>query len=112
MRRFACAPPRVPQLRELPRTRGAQCACQGGKAAGTHAQARGSRIEVSFFCKLGGRFFVSMANRHLSRSIALQSLFEWDFMSETATITDSYGGVPPSLEAKNVEFAPRFGGGP
>ena len=47
-----------------------------------------------------------MANRHLSRSVALQSLFEWDFMSETATITDNYGGLAASIEVNIAEFAP------
>lgn len=49
-----------------------------------------------------------MANRHLSRSIVLQTLFEWDFMSSNAK--DS--GVFPAEKVKEavkrnlVEFAP------
>ncbi len=41
-----------------------------------------------------------MANRHLSRSIALQSLFEWDFHSRNASLL-------PRIIARNVaEFGP------
>ncbi len=41
-----------------------------------------------------------MANRHLSRSVALQSLFEWDFWGEHAPET-------PAIVARNAkEFAP------
>jgi N utilization substance protein B len=41
-----------------------------------------------------------MANRHLSRSIVLQSLFEWDFTGHTST------GVDELLERNIEEFAP------
>lgn len=41
-----------------------------------------------------------MANRHLSRSIVLQSLFEWDFRSY------SDGEIGPILERNLREFAP------
>ncbi len=44
-----------------------------------------------------------MANRHLSRSIVLQSLFEWDFGSKNST-------EAKSIFARNVdEFAPGHG---
>jgi N utilization substance protein B len=41
-----------------------------------------------------------MANRHLSRSIVLQSLFEWDFTGHTSTSVDEL------LERNIEEFAP------
>lgn len=41
-----------------------------------------------------------MANRHLSRSIVLQTLFEWDFNGRHSE------GVPDILERNVVEFAP------
>jgi len=50
-----------------------------------------------------------MANRHLSRSIVLQTLFEWDFLLE-----DKKSGNPANGKIKNVlkrnlkEFAPGF----
>lgn len=40
-----------------------------------------------------------MANRHLSRSIALQSLFEWDFRGQPATLKEIVGHTV-------AEFAP------
>jgi N utilization substance protein B len=43
-----------------------------------------------------------MANRHLSRSIVLQSLFEWDFCGKN----DS--GIGDILERDTKEFAPGF----
>jgi N utilization substance protein B len=43
-----------------------------------------------------------MANRHLARTIALQTLYEWDFMEEKATETTV-------VAKKNLkEFAPKF----
>ncbi|MEI6280709.1 MAG: transcription antitermination factor NusB [bacterium] len=50
-----------------------------------------------------------MANRHLSRSIVLQTLFEWDFLPN-----DKKSSIPTDEEVKNVlkrnlkEFAPGF----
>ena len=50
-----------------------------------------------------------MANRHLSRSIVLQTLFEWDFL-----LKDKKSGNPANGKIKNVlkrnlkEFAPGF----
>ncbi len=41
-----------------------------------------------------------MANRHLSRSITLQSLFEWDFMEKPSE------GLSPIVESNVEEFAP------
>lgn len=43
---------------------------------------------------------IYMANRHLSRSIVLQSLFEWDFTGHNPT------GVEELLERNIEEFAP------
>ncbi len=42
-----------------------------------------------------------MANRHLSRSIVLQSLFEWDFCGDAAK-----HDIPGILKRNAVEFAP------
>ncbi len=42
-----------------------------------------------------------MANRHLSRSIVLQSLFEWDFCGDGAVHE-----IPDVLKRNAVEFAP------
>ncbi|MBU1145933.1 transcription antitermination factor NusB [Patescibacteria group bacterium] len=43
-----------------------------------------------------------MANRHLARTIALQTLYEWDFMGEKSAETSS-------AARKNLkEFAPKF----
>lgn len=42
-----------------------------------------------------------MANRHLSRSIVLQSLFEWDFCGDAAK-----HDIPEILKRNAVEFAP------
>ncbi len=44
-----------------------------------------------------------MANRHLSRSVVLQTLFEWDFRNY------SIAGVDESLERNVGEFAPSAG---
>ncbi|MDE1924584.1 MAG: transcription antitermination factor NusB [Patescibacteria group bacterium] len=44
-----------------------------------------------------------MANRHLSRSVVLQTLFEWDFRSITA------GDAKFALERNAAEFAPQAG---
>src|SRR6185436_8656447 len=47
-----------------------------------------------------------MANRHLSRSVVLQTLFEWDFRSiDTSAAKDA-------LERNVGEFAPQAGDGP
>ena len=43
-----------------------------------------------------------MANRHLSRSIVLQTLFEWDFSNETK------GNIEDALKRNLKEFAPGF----
>ena len=48
-----------------------------------------------------------MANRHLSRSIVLQTLFEWDFLpaeQKSALKTDEY--IKESLKRNLKEFAP------
>lgn len=42
-----------------------------------------------------------MANRHLARTIALQSLYEWDFTGQTADIKKL-------VKRNQVEFAPDF----
>ncbi|MFA5420959.1 MAG: transcription antitermination factor NusB [Patescibacteria group bacterium] len=42
-----------------------------------------------------------MANRHLSRTIAVQSLFEWDFNGKTSDIKII-------LEKNFIDFAPNF----
>lgn len=42
-----------------------------------------------------------MANRHLARTIALQSLYEWDFSGQTADISKL-------VKRNQVEFAPDF----
>ena len=49
-----------------------------------------------------------MANRHLSRSIVLQTLFEWDFMhkSEKGDWTDKK--IKEALHRNLEEFAPGF----
>ena len=56
-----------------------------------------------------------MANRHLSRSIVLQTLFEWDFLSAQAGASTKKKNTNPTLEeVKEVlkrnlkEFAPGF----
>lgn len=46
-----------------------------------------------------------MANRHLSRSIALQTLFEWDFRGEDRNV------INPASERNIKEFAPGAGDG-
>lgn len=43
-----------------------------------------------------------MANRHLSRTLALQSLFQWDFYGKPDD------GLPTILQRNFVEFAPDF----
>lgn len=45
-----------------------------------------------------------MANRHLSRSIVLQTLFEWDFMPSNGTWTDDK--IKEALKRNLNEFAP------
>jgi transcription termination factor NusB len=45
-----------------------------------------------------------MANRHLSRSVVLQTLFEWDFR----TIKNSSDAMD-TLERNALEFAPAAG---
>lgn len=45
-----------------------------------------------------------MANRHLSRSIVLQTLFEWDFMPSNGTWTDEK--IKEALKRNLNEFAP------
>lgn len=47
-----------------------------------------------------------MAHRHLSRSIVLQSLFEWDFMKLSPAAADA------ALERNAAEFAPGLGDQP
>lgn len=48
-----------------------------------------------------------MANRHLSRSIVLQTLFEWDFLSEQKKSDLSLtGSIKDSLKRNLNEFAP------
>ena len=47
-----------------------------------------------------------MAHRHLSRSIVLQSLFEWDFMKLPPAAADA------ALERNAAEFAPGLGDQP
>lgn len=47
-----------------------------------------------------------MANRHLSRSIVLQTLFEWDFLSEDKRPTDEK--IKEVLQRNLKEFAPGF----
>ena len=41
-----------------------------------------------------------MASRHLSRSIVLQSLYEWDFYSQKS------GGLKPIVERNIKDFGP------
>lgn len=43
-----------------------------------------------------------MSNRHLARTIALQSLYEWDFHSQPQQ------GIEEALERNMQEFAPDF----
>lgn len=45
----------------------------------------------------------AMANRHLSRSVVLQTLFEWDFRNIEAS------GAMDTLERNAAEFAPAAG---
>src|SRR3989338_7491496 len=48
-----------------------------------------------------------MANRHLSRSIVLQTLFEWDFSSLANKNNDSESGEIKKMLDRNLkEFAP------
>ena len=46
-----------------------------------------------------------MSNRHLARTIALQTLYEWDFGDKPA------GGLPTMLAHNFSEFAPDFDDG-
>src|SRR4051812_27346331 len=48
-----------------------------------------------------------MANRHLSRSVVLQTLFEWDFRTINNEHND--GGAADILERNAKEFAPAAG---
>ena len=47
-----------------------------------------------------------MANRHLSRSIVLQTLFEWDFMSQREDSGWSEKKIKEALKRNLQEFAP------
>lgn len=47
-----------------------------------------------------------MANRHLSRSIALQTLFEWDFQHSQTKLSIE---IPHAVERNAEEFAPGIG---
>jgi N utilization substance protein B len=50
-----------------------------------------------------------MANRHLSRSIVLQTLFEWDFKSDQKKKDNSTEGeIKDALKRNLKEFAPGF----
>ncbi len=49
-----------------------------------------------------------MANRHLSRSIVLQTLFEWDFTSEENKEKNSKEKIEDVLKRNLKEFAPGF----
>ena len=56
-----------------------------------------------------------MANRHLSRSVVLQTLFEWDFRSTNTSGTSAGGDIDVAknaLERNAKEFAPQAGDGP
>ncbi|HBO99609.1 MAG: N utilization substance protein B-like protein [Candidatus Uhrbacteria bacterium GW2011_GWF2_41_16] len=46
-----------------------------------------------------------MSNRHLARTIAMQSLYQWDFNGQTAGALNSY------IEFNRREFAPNFDDG-
>jgi N utilization substance protein B len=48
-----------------------------------------------------------MANRHLSRSVVLQTLFEWDF--RTVNSSGTAGDAKTTLERNAAEFAPQAG---
>ena len=45
-----------------------------------------------------------MANRHLSRSIVLQTLFEWDFLGKIHDNID----IQDALNRNSKDFAPGF----
>ena len=47
-----------------------------------------------------------MANRHLSRSVVLQSLYEWDFRSERGETGVAHESVPAIIDRNTKEFAP------
>jgi len=49
-----------------------------------------------------------MANRHLSRSIVLQTLFEWDFTSEEKKSEPTAENIKAALKRNLKEFAPGF----
>ena len=49
-----------------------------------------------------------MANRHLSRSIVLQTLFEWDFLPADQKPANSELEIKDTLKRNLVEFAPGF----
>ena len=50
-----------------------------------------------------------MANRHLSRSVAMQTLFEWDFNHTKGVAVKGIGEIPDILERNAQEFAPGMG---
>lgn len=47
-----------------------------------------------------------MANRHLSRSVVLQSLFEWDFRTDRDGNAPVHEAAPAIIERNAKEFAP------
>lgn len=51
-----------------------------------------------------------MANRHLLRTIALQSLFEWDFNQRQGNMADIFDGVKNEFASgtEDVEFAQKL----
>ncbi len=61
-------------------------------------------FQVGDFCCITGLSFIAllllMANRHLSRSVALQSLFEWDFHGQAP------GALKEIVQHNVAEFAP------
>jgi len=55
-----------------------------------------------------GHSSFNMANRHLSRSVVLQTLFEWDFALSINELGKS-GDAIDTLERNAEEFAPAAG---
>jgi transcription antitermination protein NusB len=53
-----------------------------------------------------------MANRHLSRSVVLQTLFEWDFRTVNQPNNPGSGDASETLERNAKEFAPTAGDEP
>ena len=51
-----------------------------------------------------------MANRHLSRSIVLQTLFEWDFEKELKNISKHHCNFEEAMEDYNkaIEINPEY----